>query len=82
MVTGHRSDIKTLVGSRDREGDGKGLVKGDKVWVFLSFASMCFWISFFSDRLIQEILTALQNRGKRQFRFEITGIKTRNLKRR
>ena len=81
MVTGHRSDIKTLVGSRDREGDGKGLVKGDKVWAFLSFASMCFSFPFFYC-LIQETLIVLQNRSKRLLHFEIAGVKSQSLKRR
>ena len=56
-----------------QEGDGE---------VFLSFASICFLIFFCFYRLIQETLTELQNRGKRQLRFEITGVKSQSLKRR
>ena len=72
-------------GGRAREGDGEGagqLVNGDKVWAFMSFASMCFLIFFFFYCLIQETLTVLQNKGKRPLRFKIREVKSQSLKRR
>ena len=61
---------------------GRGLVNGDKVWAFMSFASMCFLIFFFFYCLIQETLTVLQNKGKRPLRFKIREVKSQSLKRR
>ena len=69
-------------GGRAREGDGEGagqLVNGDKVWAFMSFASMYFLIFYC---LIQETLTVLQNKGKRPLHFEIREVKSQSLKKR
>ena len=64
------------------QGEGnKSGQEGDRE-VFLSFASICFLIFFCFYHLIQETLTELQNRGKRQLRFEIAGVKSQSLKRR
>ena len=58
---------------------GRGLVNGDKVWAFMSFASMYFLIFYC---LIQETLTVLQNKGKRPLHFEIREVKSQSLKKR
>ena len=70
---GGRQGLGERAASRGKDGEGRGPVNGDKVRAFMSFASMCFLIFFFFYRLIQETLTELQNRGKRQLRFEIEG---------